>query len=215
MLKVQIEIKHVTLKRFIAMAAEADVTPLINDVSALPCPEFMRVGLRRKRIPATLDEFAAGLTFGQKEFLAQAPTSDVDLILRMFGGYFSPGMFSKPIALKYARKALNVFVLELLPACKRIADFVSALNQREEQLLAADNDPLWIAAGGDTLATYSPLLVREYLASKLQCHIDEVDNKPYNLCLVWLSNRAAMMRVQKTYQEKQLEKAKHESGRRS
>ena len=211
----KIEIKHLTLARFINMSANGGVDDILEFLCSSAPPERIRIGIKTYSVPQTADELREALTYGQKVFLSEQPKGDLDLLLRMFAGWYYPILTKNPFdadkAFNVAGKSFRCFITELIPACAHIAKLVSELNEFEEQVLASDPDSLWMQAGGSNLSKYAPMLTVEYLAGKLKCTNDDVFDKPYSECLFWLMYQNESNAVEKRFNQLNIEKAKHGS----
>lgn len=211
----KIELKHLTLARFINLSAHGGVDDILEFLGTSAPPERIRIGIKTYAVPQIADELRESLTYGQKVFLSEQPKGDIDLLLRMFVGWYYPILTKKPFdadkAYTIVGKAMNCFITELIPSCAHIAKLVSELNQFEEQVLASEPDSLWMQAGGGGLSKYAPMLTVEYLADKLKCTNDEVFDKPYSECLFWLMYQNESNAVEKRFNQLNIEKAKHGS----
>ena len=211
----KIEIKHLTLARFVNMSVHGGVDDILEFLGTSAPPERIRIGIKTYTVPQTADELREALTYGQKVFLSEQPKGDLDLLLRMFVGWYYPILTKKPFdadkAFNVAGRSFRCFITELIPACAHIAKLVSELNEFEEQVLTSEPESLWMQAGGGNLSKYAPMLTVEYLAGKLKCTNDDVFDKPYLECLFWLMYQNESNAVEKRFNQLNIEKAKHGS----
>ena len=214
----KIEMKYLTVQRLLMLAASGDVSEILEFHATLPSPPSIRVGVRQRAVPADLSALLGRITFAQKKFLEVQPKNDFDAVLRMFRGYYYPELFPKEFkrnaakrkagkealgfeaaSLKAIGKAKHCYIAEIVPAMAHIARLVSELNKLEEQLLAADVDPIWLQAGGKELEKYAARMTVEFIAEKLKCGLEEVFDNPYAQCLQVLAERATMAKVERRF----------------
>lgn len=210
-----VEVRHLTLDRLIALAAHGDVTPIVEGMQALSAPPVLRVGIRAYRLPTDLLDLQGSITYGQRLYLAQAPTDWLELTLRMFSGWFSgehqrAGLNPRlrrwlgraPQALtdrhmdSFGRRARWCFIAELLPATRHIGELVAELLAFEVRELKVPQNPKWLEAGGAELARFGALAQVKFLAEALGCDREEVFNRPYSECLSELLMDAQTRRVE-------------------
>lgn len=205
----RLELKHLTLRRLLILAARGPVYKITDFLVTLPPPSRLRIGCRMRHVPRYYTEVLSVITYAQKRFLEQQPQNDLDLVLRMFSGWYYTIVTGKPFdeasALAFGRKAERCNIDQLYPACAHLARLVSEINKLEEQLLANEADSTWIAAGGNALAPYAPQLTVEFLANRLKCSLEEVHVKPYAECLAVLSERATSAKIEKNFHRLQQE----------
>lgn len=210
-----LELKHLTLRRLLLLASKGPVYKITDFLVTLPAPDRLRIGCRMRLVPHTMMEVMGAITYSQKRFLEKQPENDLDAVLRMFAGWYYPiisgKVFEETSALEFTRRAQRCNINELYPVCAHLARLVSDINKLEEKLLASEADSTWIAAGGNALTPYAPQLTVEYLANRLKCSLEEVHNKSYAECLAALGERATSAKIEKAYYKIQQEKLEAQS----
>lgn len=199
-----INLRYLTLKRFIALSEKGDTSDLIEFYKSLPTPLTMRIGFKRYKVPQTLDELIQSINWEQRLFLAVEPENYLDGVLRMFDCWFYSILtgkeFSEKEAYRIGKKALNCNVDELLPFAEKMQSLVVEMLEFEQEKTAGATNKTWLAAGGAKLAIYADMVTIDFLANEFKCTQDEVMEKPYADCLVRLMRQKDTIEVENEYQ---------------
>lgn len=208
----QVEVKHLTLRRLFLLASRGDVTEVVqHHFDAALSPERIRIGVKTYLVPTSVEQLQQNITWGQRLYLATESENLLDVTLRLFGGWYysivSGKAFSEDKALKFGRKALGCYITELLPVAASLFKLVEGLLIQEHSATSGDPDKVWKAAGGDMLNKYGDKLTLDFLASRLSvmygkpCGHAEVMAAPYLDCLIQLMERRDFAKVEKEYRE--------------
>jgi len=171
----------------------------------LPCPDTVKIGWKRYRVPKTMPEFADKICYGQRLYLAREEESDIGLILRMMNGYFycvvTKQNWDEEKAHLFGNKILTCKVIELYPIAMHLVTLISEIADREIKLLHRDYSKLELAAGIEKLTVFAELNSLNFLRDTMKITVPEVLLTPYNECLVRFMNAKEMADYNERYFE--------------
>ena len=196
------DIEDLTLKE---MIENIDLyAGLPEGLAQLPVPDHVRIKRKKLIIPKNVDEFTAGLCYGQRLFLTRKEDNDFGLILRVMDGYYYPMVVDKwdeDRALLFGKYVLTLRVVDLYPAAMYLVTLISEMIEKENKLLYRAPSKIELAAGIEKLNIFSDLTSLDFLRDVMKCTVPEVLLTPYNECLV----RFMIAKETSEYQERYIE----------
>jgi hypothetical protein len=161
---------------------------VVDDLGKLPVPLVLRVGRRTMAVPQDLEEFSAGICYGQKLYLLTEEPFAVGVILRYVAGYFYPiytgKRWDESKALLFGKKVLSSSVVTLYPVAIHLVSLMEQLAKREQTLLHREPTQEERAAGVETLNKFAALTSLIFLQEQFHCTPEQVMLLPYDDCLV-------------------------------
>jgi len=166
----------------------AEYGGLSEGLSLLPVPLTIRIGRKNYAIPQTVDEFTAGICYGQRMFFAHDEPNDYGAIIRTIDGYYFPVVtgekWDQDRALLFGKIVITCKVLELYPVVIHLIKLIGEMIAQEQRLLHREPTKMELAAGVEKLNIFSDLTALNFLRDAMKIPVAEVLLTPYRECLV-------------------------------
>lgn len=153
---------------------------LIQQLSELACPEFLRIGLRYYKVPTNVHEFRDSLCWGQRLMMATPHTYDHESMLYFVANYFYPGGHSPEGVQKFYPKLFNSFAKDIYPVLVRLVSLFEQTIEIEEKKLTGFVSPEMRAADIDKLKAFTDLSILQMIAEKTGCKLKDAHLEGYN-----------------------------------
>ena len=202
-------INSLTLNKLAKLSKKHGINILCNQLSNLPAPEIIKVGLTIYTLPKDVIEFSSNITWGQRLYMSTNHTTDIESFLYITSCYLQ-GLtsFDEKKTVRLFKKLRSVKLKELYPATRHLALLFDELIKNESEKLSRPVDKKSLAAESYKLDVFADFQILEYLANRCgfvsdskMMHISKALNIPYDMALTMLWEKKESDMYQNRYIE--------------